>query len=172
MDDILLSITGIVVAAILMFIFPLMVMADRTDDVSQLTVEIATTEFVDNIRTSGKITPEEYGTFLNNLGSTGNTYNVDMEVKVLDENPQRKSIQQNSEEENNVYYSIYNSQIEATLSNNNTYYLKEGDIVTVSAKNTNQTIAQQLKNFFYTVVGKNVYTISSSHGGIVVATGR
>ena len=95
-----------------------------------------------------------------------------MEVKVLDENPQRKSIQQNSEEENNVYYSIYNSQIEATLSNNNTYYLKEGDIVTVSAKNTNQTIAQQLKNFFYTVVGKNVYTISSSHGGIVVATGR
>ena len=95
-----------------------------------------------------------------------------MEVKVLDENPQRKSIQQNSEEENNVYYSIYNSQIETTLSNNNTYYLKEGDIVTVSAKNTNQTIAQQLKNFFYTVVGKNVYTISSSHGGIVVATGR
>lgn len=147
MDDILLSITGIVVAAILMFIFPLMVMADRTDDVSQLTVEIATTEFVDNIRTSGKITPEEYGTFLNNLGSTGNTYNVEMEVKVLDENPQRKSIQQNSEEENNVYYSIYNSQIEATLSNNNTYYLKEGDIVTVSAKNTNQTIAATIKKF-------------------------
>ena len=50
MDDILTSIIGIGIAAVLMFIFPLITMSDRTDDISQLTVEIATTEFVDDIR--------------------------------------------------------------------------------------------------------------------------
>ena len=49
---------------------------------------------------------------------------------------------------------------------------KEGDIVIVSVKNTNQTIAQQLKNFFYKVVGKDTYTIASSHGGMVAATAK
>lgn len=171
MEDILVEITGIAIAAILMFIFPLITMADRTDDISQLTVEIATTEFVDNIRTSGKITPNEYNKFLINIGSTGNTYNVEIEAKILDENPKRQAIINNKTTEN-LYYSVYNSQIESVLENNQSYYLKEGDIITISAKNTNQTIAQQLKNFFYTVIGKDIYTIASSHGGMVIATGR
>ena len=32
----------------------------------------------------------------------------------------------------NVYYSVYNSQIEEILKQNKDYYLKEGDIVTLS----------------------------------------
>lgn len=173
MEDTLVEITGIAIAAILMFIFPLITMADRTDDVSQLTVEIATTEFVDEIRTTGKITPNEYSRFLTNISSTGNTYNVEMEVRVLDENPKRKTIQNgNTGTNENVYYSVYNSQIEAAIEAEKTYYLKEGDIVTVSAKNSNQTIAQQLKNFFYKVIGKDIYTIASTHSGMVIATGR
>ena len=175
MDDILTSIIGIVIAVILMFIFPLITMSDRTDDVSQLTVDIATTEFVDDIRESGKITPDKYSKYIENIGSTGNTYNVEIEVKVLDENPKRKSIESpvSTSITENTYYSVYNSQIvENVLNKNKEYYLKEGDIVTVSAKNTNQTIAQQLKNFFYTVLGKDIYIIASSHGGLVTATGK
>ena len=174
MDDTLTSIIGLAVAVILMFIFPLITMSDRTDDVSQLTVDIATTEFVDDIRESGKITPDRYSKYIESIGSTGNTYNIELEVKILDENPKRKAIELNKtmETTDNVYYSVYNSQIENELNNGNEYYLKEGDIVTVSAKNTNQTIAQQLKNFFYTVVGRDTYVIGSSHGGLVTATGK
>ena len=174
MDDILTSIIGIGIAAVLMFIFPLITMSDRTDDVSQLTVEIATTEFVDDIRQSGKITPDRYSQFIQNLGSTGNTYNVQMEVRILDENPYRKSLENVSSTNisQNVYYSVYNSQIEQKLKEDEAYYLKEGDIITVSVNNTNQTISQQLKNFFYRVVGEDTYTIASSHGGMVAATGR
>lgn len=173
MDDTLTSIIGLAVAVILMFIFPLVTMSDRTDDVSQLTVDIATTEFVDDIRESGKITPDRYSKYIESIGSTGNTYNIELEVKILDENPKRKVIElpQTMETTDNVYYSVYNSQIENVLNNGNDYYLKEGDIVKVSAKNTNQTIAQQLKNFFYTVVGRDTYVIGSSHGGLVTATG-
>ena len=174
MDDILTSIIGIAIAAILMFIFPLITMSDRTDDLSQLTVNIATTEFVDDIRKTGKITSDGYGKFIENIGTTGNTYNVEIEVKVLDENPRRTTISSNAETEvsDNVYYSVYNSQIETILNQNKDYYLKEGDIITVSVKNTNQTISQQLKNFLYTVIGKDTYIIAASHGGLVIATGK
>ena len=85
MDDILTSIFAIILSVILMFIFPLLTMSDRTDDISQLTVDIATTEFVDEVRTSGVITLDEYEKFLDNIGSTGNDYRVELEVKKKDD---------------------------------------------------------------------------------------
>lgn len=176
MSDTLITIVAIALAAVLMFIFPLMTMSDRTDDVSQLTVETATTEFVDEIRTTGKITEDKYSKFVEAIGSTGNTYDVEIEVQVLDENPGKKTTQAaNKKIGENVYYSVYTSQIVDKLEDNrqgNVYKLKEGDIVSVSVKNTNQTLSQQLKNFFYTIVGNDTYTIAASHGGIVSATGK
>ncbi len=173
MSDTLITVIAIGLAAVLMFIFPLMTMSDRTDDVAQLTVETATTEFVDEIRTTGKITSDKYSQYLQTIGSTGNTYNVEMEVKVLDENPGKKTTQTDREKiGENVYYSVYTSQIENELKERNNYKLKEGDLVSVSVKNTNQTLSQQLKNFFYSVTGNDTYTIAASHGGIVTATGK
>lgn len=174
MSDTLITIIAIALAAVLMFVFPLMTMSDRTDDVAQLTVETATTEFVDEIRTTGKITPDKYYKFVEAIGSTGNTYNVELEAKILDENPGKKTTQVDSQKiGENVYYSVYTSQIvDEKLDKDETYKLKEGDIVSVSVKNTNQTLSQQLKNFFYTVTGNDTYTIAASHGGIVTATGK
>ena len=173
MSDTLITVIAIVLAAVLMFVFPLMTMSDRTDDVSQLAVETATTDFVDEVRTTGKITPDKYNKFIENIGSTGNTYNVEMQIQVLDENPGKKSSLTSVDKiGENAYYSVYTSQIEEVLNNNKNYNLKEGDMFSVSVKNTNQTLAQQLKNFFYTVVGNDTYTIAASHGGMVTATGK
>ena len=173
MSDTLITVIAIALAAVLMFVFPLMTMSDRTDDVSQLAVETTTTDFVDEVRTTGKITPDKYNKFIENIGSTGNTYNVEMQAQILDENPGKKTTQTSSEKiGENVYYSVYTSQIEEKLNANQDYKLKEGDIVSVDVKNTNQTLSQQLKNFFYSVVGKDTYTIAASHAGIVTATGK
>ena len=173
MGDTVITVIAIALAAVLMFVFPLMTMSDRTDDVSQLAVETTTTDFVDEVRTTGKITPDKYNKFIENIGSTGNTYNVEMQVQVLDENPGKKTLTLQSDKiGENAYYSVYTSQIEEVLNNNKNYNLKEGDMFSVSVKNTNQTLAQQLKNFFYTVVGNDTYTIAASHGGMVTATGK
>ena len=173
MSDTLITVIAIALAAVLMFVFPLMTMSDRTDDVSQLAVETTTTDFVDEVRTTGKITPDKYNKFIENIGSTGNTYNVEMQVQVLDENPGKKTLTLQSDKiGENAYYSVYTSQIEEVLNNNKNYNLKEGDMFSVSVKNTNQTLAQQFKNFFYTVVGNDTYTIAASHGGMVTATGK
>ena len=176
MGDTVVTILAIVLAAVLMFIFPLMSVADRSDDVSQLSVQNSTTTFVDNIRSTGRITLADYSKFAQEINATGNTYDIEMEVKVLDENPGKKTAQTAYEKiGENVYYTEYTTQIMEDLndaSNNNTKYLKEGDIVSVSVKNTNTTISQLLRNFFYRVTGNDSSTIGASNGGIVTVNGR
>ena len=176
MGDTLITVIAIVLAAVLMFVFPLMTMSDRTDDVSQLAVETATTEFVDDVRTTGKLTMDKYSRFVEEISATGNSYDVEMEVQVLDENPGKKTTQAESTKiGENVYYSMYTSQILDTLNPSSgttkTLALKEGDIFSASVKNTNTTLSQQLKNFFYTVTGNDTYTIAAEHAGIVTANG-
>ena len=96
MSDTLITVVAIALAAVLMFVFPLMTMSDRTDDVSQLSVETATTEFVDDVRTTGKLSLDKYSKFVENIQATGNSYDVEMEVKTLDENPGKKTTQANA----------------------------------------------------------------------------
>lgn len=172
MGDSLITIVAIVLAAILMFVFPLMAMSDRTDDISELTVQTATTDFVDTVRTTGKLSLDDYAKFEQKISATGNSYDIEMEAKIMDENPGKKTTQANPNKiGENVSYSLYTEQILDTLNNKKSLSLKEGDMFSTSVKNTNITLSQQLKNFFYTVAGNDTYTIAAQHGGYVTANG-
>lgn len=167
------TVVAIGVAAILMFMFPLMTVSERSDDVSQLSAQSATTQYVDGIRTTGKMTMSGYDKFVQTLNATGNTFDVEIELKILDENPAKKTAQVSyTKIGENVYYSKYTSQIVQDLKNNNEIKLKEGDIISVSVKNTNTTVSQLLRNFLYKVTRNENYQISASHGGIVTVNGR
>lgn len=172
MNDSVMTVVAIFLAAILMFMFPLMSTADRSDDISQQVVQTATTQFVDNVRSTGKITQDKYDSFAQTVGATGNAYDIDMEVQVLDENANKKTSQvQSSKVGENYYYSEYNKQIEDKLAQTGTYNLKQGDIISVSVKNSSQTLSQVLKNFIYRVTGNNIYNIAASDSGIVNVNG-
>ncbi len=176
MGDTLITVIAIVLAAILMFVFPLMTMSDRTDDVSQLAVETATTDFVDDVRTTGRLSMDKYSKFVETISATGNSYDVEMELNVLDENPGKKTTQaETTKIGENVYYTMYTSQILDKINPSNgvtkILALKEGDLFSASVKNSNTTLSQQLKNFFYSVTGNDTYTIAAEHGGIVTANG-
>lgn len=172
MGDSFVTIIAIFLAAVLMFVFPLMSMSERTDDVSQLSVQTATTEFVDKIRTTGKLTSDAYSKYLQTLVSTGNSYDVDIQIQLLDENPGVKTTQTDMTKiGENLYYDLYTTQVENKLDNEGKIILKEGDRVSVFVKNTNQTIAQTLKNFFYRLTGNDTYQIYAKHAGIVTVNG-
>ena len=172
MGDSFITIIAIFLAAILMFVFPLMSMSERTDDISQLAVNTATTEFVDTIRTTGKLTLDDYDKYIQTITATGNSFQVDMLVQVLDENPGVKTTQaEMTKIGENLYYNLYTSQIEDTLQSNGRITLKEGDLVSVTVKNTNQTISQLLKNFFYQIAGNDTYQIAAQHAGMVTVNG-
>lgn len=49
--------------------------------------------------------------------------------------------------------------------------MSEGDILSVSVKNTNRTMAQTIRNVFYSISGSDTYQIAAQHSGIVTATG-
>ena len=172
MGDSLITIIAIFLAAILMFVFPLMSLSERTDDISQLAVQTATTEFVDKIRTTGKITLDDYEQFLSTLTATGNSFEVEMLVQQLDENPGMKTTQAEiTKIGENLYYNKYTSQIEEELNLKSRITLKEGDLVSVTVKNTNKTISQMLRNFFYMVSGNDSYQISAQQTGVVAVNG-
>ena len=172
MSDSLTTVIAIMLAAVLLLIMPVITMADRTDDISKTDVETMTSNFVNEIRTLGRLTSENYYKFVEELDSTGNTYDIEMEFKILDENPGKKSTQAEMDKiGENVYYSVFTTQIqEALKGENKVYNLKEGDMVNVSVKNTNLTLSKQLKNFFYTVIGDDTYTLAASSSGIVLRT--
>lgn len=168
MSDTLITVVAIVLVAGLIFVVPLMTMADRVDTTSQTQVEAIVADFVDEIRTTGKITQEKYGKFIENLTSLGYTFDVSMEAKILDENPGKKTSQTAKDKiGENVYYSEYTSQIEQQLEENGVKNLKTGDMVLVTVKNTNKTLAQQMKQFMYKIVGNDTANVVASKAGMV-----
>ena len=146
MSDSLITIVAIFLAAILMMVFPLMTMSNRVDTTTQTEVEKITSEFANQIKTTGKLTQDKYQVFLKDLSDTGNTYDVTLEFKILDENPGKTQ--------------------------NYTYKLHEGDIISITVKNTNVTLAQKMKNFFYSIAGNDEYRIITTESGLVTATGK
>ena len=176
MSDSLITIVAIFLAAILMFVFPLMSVAERSDDISELAVQSAVTEFVNNSRTKGKIDWPTYNNLVSTLSATGNTYDIEIEHKVLDENVGKKSAWTSGTVlGENVYYSVFTTQILEKMSeggDSGTYDMKEGDILTVYVKNTNTTLAQNIRGIFYSITGSGAPEIAGQASGIVTSNSK
>lgn len=169
MSDSLITVVVIVLVAGLIFVVPLIAMADRVDSASQTQAEALVADFVEEIRTTGKITQDKYDKFLENLLATGYKFDVEMEVKMLNENPGKKTSQTAKDKiGENVYVTEYTSQIEQWLNEHNgEMKLDKGSLVTVTVKNTDLTFAQQMKQFMYKIVGDDTATIVTSKAGMV-----
>ena len=175
MGDSFVTIIAIFLAAMLMFVFPLMSVSEKSDNISQLTVQTATTDFVDKVRTTGELTLDDYDKYIQTITSTGNAFDVELMVQIMDENIGGKTTQaETTKIGENIYYNLYTSQLESVLKDNKKHKitLKEGDRVSVTVKNTNTTIAQTLRNFFYRIAGNDTYQIAVQYAGIVTVNGK
>lgn len=180
MEDTTVSIIGILIGAILMFIAPLIMIADRADDLSQLSVQTFTTDFVDTVIKTGKITSDNYQDYISALESTGNTYELDIEIKILDENTAHRYTNLNGGIGPNSYYSLFTTQIEDRLEESDRIdstnesgkiILKEGDIISVTAKNSSKTMSQALKSVYYTIKGDDLHIIAATSTGTIAING-
>lgn len=166
MSDTLITVIAIALAAVLMLVFPLLTTADRADDTAQVTLQTKTDEFTINVANMGKLTLADYDKFVQEI-SGPNAYDVDIEIKILDENVGKKSIQVNPNAiGENSYYSEFTSQIMSELKKGEKI-LKEGDIITVKVKNSNKTISQQLSGTM-----SDVATIQASSTQTVTTNGK
>ena len=158
------TVIAICVSAALLFVAPLVTLTARNDNVVQENVKLMVNEFVIDVQNTGKLTMAKYQDLESKLAATGNTYNVDIELQYLDENPGKKTTQANyTKIGENVYYSEYTTQVLNQLKNND-IVLKEGDRIVVNVTNENSTAAQTLKSSFlsYSNEGENAITASGS----------
>lgn len=176
------TVVALFVAAILLFIVPLMTLTERVDNVVEEKVKLIVDEFVTEVQNTGKLTRSMYQNLQNDLDSTGNTYDIQIEIQYLDENPGKKTVQANyTKIGENVYYSEYTTQILKKIGikvdnnpvdeNYKTIILKKGDFVYVSIKNDNSTAAQTLKSSFLNFSNAGEHKISADSSGMIVVNG-
>ena len=169
MSDSFITVIGIFLSIILMFVFPLTEFGSKNDELSQTVVQVAVSDFVNKVATQGKITYVDYNKLVHQINSTGNAFDIQMELKILDDNARRLAVAENfSNIANNKYYSVYTTTILNKIENGEDYKLKNDDYITVTVKNTNITIGTQLKNFLYKLIGKDTYTIGASASALVL----
>ena len=178
MGDSLTTVLVFFLAAILLFLYPMMTLADRADDVSQIAIQTATASFVDNVRETGKLTEQNYSAYIGKLGATGNTFRIELKIQRLDINPSKKAAYENSDTTGkSTYYNLYTYQIENALSkdsegNNGVIYLKKGDVFSTSVVNTSETLSASMKKFMYKVTGNSLYNLSADYSGIILTNGQ
>lgn len=88
MDNPFGKIVDIIVAVILLFIFPLLYFSQRTDTLMQQVVSTKAADFIDTIRTQGYITKNMYENFLGQLDATNNIYDINFKHKKLSLEPE------------------------------------------------------------------------------------
>ena len=153
----------IFLAAIVMFVFPLMTMSDKKDDVVAEEAQKIVTNYVNKWRTTGEITQEDYDNLYLSLGATGRAYKADFVVKVKDANQAQKHA--STQTGDNVYYALYTTQVEELLSSpSKSLKLNEGDIVTLTVETTDKSVGEQLRNWVYKATGNNNPSVAQESG--------
>ena len=175
-ESTLMTIVGLFLVATLMFVVPLMSVSERNNDIAQATIQTSVADFVNGAANAGAIRPSEYESLVAKINSTGNTYEITIEVQHLDENFGKKnsttSVDLIGE---NQRYSTFTTEILNYMYPDDidrSYPLKKGDMVIVTVKNTNETLATQLRRFAYKVTGKGNYEIAASASAMVINDGR
>ena len=70
---------GILVSAIILFIFPIYVAYEKEDDISYALALKITYNFVENVRDKGYLTMDMYDKYVNQLGATNMSYDISMQ---------------------------------------------------------------------------------------------
>ena len=171
MSDTFITIMVVMVAVVALFIIPVMATANQNDAITQTSVQTIVSDFVNTAAREGKITMNNYDNFMQKLSATGNSYDVELEVQILDDNPGRKGDNINVIGEN-IYYSEFKNSVESKLETDGVYKLKQGDYIKARVRNTNVTFGTQFKNFIYSIAGKDTIAIEASSSALVTTTGK
>ncbi|MGG0821696.1 hypothetical protein ABE099_02375 [Paenibacillus turicensis] len=190
MEFSLSKVIAVLIAVVLLFGYPLYQQAQRQDELTELVVHGAVTEFVDAVRTKGYITPQMYNEFNRKLGATGNQYDVQMEHMHKRYNPLYADPSNPSSTFDNNFDIYFNGHYTEEIMNAlfpsdknsagryptiGTNYsgikadpMSVGDFFTVKVKNINRTMATILRDFFTGGNTGSNTTLYIPYGGMII----
>lgn len=171
----------IVIVGGLVFIGPLITLTGRIDDVAQQEVKAIVEEYVTDILNTGEITRENYQAFENKLNATGELYDIEIELSVLDENMDVKLAQANKDKIGENGYVIYcTTQIlpaigikvdDQIVGTDDKILMNPGDKISVTAKSVSPTANKSLLNSLFGISSAGEETITASSSGMCKVSG-
>lgn len=173
MGDSLSKIVAIILAVLLLFIFPILNMFENQDNTTQIFVLTQTCEFVDSVRSLGYITPDMYREFVNKLSATNNIYEIEMEhyhqkFDPVYDDPKDAATFKNDFNIN--YWATYTDEIMGVLfpesSAGEDYKMSKGDYFKVKVRNRNKTAATRIQEILYNT-DLSTAKIMVTYGGMV-----
>ncbi|WP_026659211.1 hypothetical protein [Butyrivibrio sp. AC2005] len=170
MGDVLGRVFAAFFGCIIMFIVPIMLIAQKQDTIRQSYIDNAVVEFVDKSKVAGKITPEAYEKLCYDVDTAhllceinithSSAYTVPTEVIDPDTGYHEIAtyrVDYTKEEILNVLY--------PASGDNRDYRMKNGDYLSVEVKNISPTLGTRLSRLFQTK--SSDITLFTSYGGYV-----
>lgn len=135
-----ICIMGIIIISLFLLSYNLMLKEDK--DIINTQAEFE--HFVDKVRSTGKITNDNYNDLISKLSSSGNSYELSLEIKNLDNNISKKINEEDTQIGENIYYDTYTEQMMNSLNSKGVYSLNAGDIIQIKLiKSESQEIVAQ-----------------------------
>lgn len=171
MQDIAITIIVIIIAAILLFVFPLMATAENKNEVDLDYVQSSTTNFVNASASKGMITLETLDTLKQKLSTTGNTYDVNIEIsRKTDDVGKKNSWTTGANLGEGAFFTLQSTQIVEQLEDAGQFKLNIGDTLTVKVENSSRTMASTLKSAILGVTESSKAEITASASALVTGT--
>ncbi|OZB95094.1 hypothetical protein [Paenibacillus sp. XY044] len=180
MSNAISKFAAVLLAVIVMFIYPAAEASQRQDDLSRIVVYHAVTQFVDAVRNKGYITPVMYQQFLEEMQATGNEFDVQMEHLHKTYHPEYTDAANPGTFQNAfsiVYEGYYTSDLmnrlfpETSLPKDDesrVYKLTVGDFFKVTVKNVNRTPGTIMLDFITGTLTGETAVIAFPYGGMVL----
>lgn len=180
MSNAISKFAAVMLALILMYIYPAAEASQRQDDLSRIVVYNAVTQFVDAVRNKGYLTPVMYEEFLTGIHATGNEFDVQMEHLHKKYNPEYQDAANPNTFQNEFnisYEGTYTSDVLVRLYPGNhlpkddetrKYKLSAGDFFKVMIKNINRTPGTLMFDFLTGSLSGDASAIAFPYGGMVL----
>lgn len=144
------KIIAFLLAVIIMFIGPLLYMAQKQDAISQNYISKETSQFVDSIKNTGFISREMYQAFITKIDLTNNLYNIEIVHS-------HKIVEPLYDENTGIflknyriyYRNTYQDEILDTFDQGKEYYFDRGDYISATVVNRTKTLAVKLMELLY-----------------------
>lgn len=161
------KIIAVFAGVILLFIAPLLYMAQKQDAISQLYVTQETTKLVDSIRAGGELNRNMYYDYINRIDKTGNLYNIEITHAHRRVAPDYDDVTDTvGDTISSYYYNTYEDEIFEAFDQGREYQFSQGDYISVKVMNRNKTMAQRML-IYRGREGKEDFSILITYGGLI-----
>lgn len=144
------KIIAFLLAAVILFLGPLLYMAQKQDAISQSYISHETAKFVDSIKNTGFLDREMYMDFINKIDTTNNLYHIEIvhSHKVVE--PLYDENTGTLLNDYDIYYrNTYQDEILDTFDQGKEYNFAPGDYISVTVANRTRTLATKLMELIY-----------------------